>query len=65
VPTAHVAVAPLADGGAFDREATVPGSIGGGYPQLVVLPAGDAIVAYTVAAGDARGVKAARVHAPG
>jgi hypothetical protein len=89
VPTAHVAVAPLADGGALiaydvgpdgsrvirlariaregrrTAEVTVPGSHGGGYPQLVILPGGDAIVAYTVIAGDVRGVKAARVRAPG
>jgi hypothetical protein len=88
VPTAHAAVAALADGGAlvaYDvgpdgarvirlarispdgrrvAEATIPGSTGGGYPQLARTGWESAVVAYTATAGDRRSVRAVRVRLP-
>ena len=55
-----IRLARITHAGRRSAEATVPGSEGGAYPQLALTSGGDAVVAYTVTAGEVRAVKAAR-----
>jgi hypothetical protein len=56
-----IAVAHLPPGARRARPATVPGSEGGLYPQVLSVSNGTALVAYTLEHGDGREVRLARV----
>ena len=59
-----IRLARVSSAGRTLAQTTVPGSAGGGYPQLALLDSGTVVLAYTVTADDLRRVRAAVVRLP-
>jgi hypothetical protein len=59
-----IRLARVSPAGRLVATTTVPGSAGGGYPQLAPLDSGAVALAYTVTAGEVRRVLAAVVRLP-
>jgi hypothetical protein len=57
-----IRLARISPAGRILAQARVPGSVGGGYPQLALLDGGAVALAYSVTAGDVRRVQAAVVR---